>query len=85
MENVIITLKNEHWIRFDIYWLQRKEELERAVWNCKGIFGGNVPPSPPDIISQKLHSKIIEWQIDRERTLMKSSEHYINNRWTPKA
>ena len=74
---VINKLTNEDWIRFDLYWLVKKEELERVVWNCKGTFGKDVPPFPLDIHAQEMLVRTMEWQREKEYELMGVPEKYM--------
>lgn len=65
------------WWEFDFWWEQKKEELERVAWNCKGTFGGYIPPFPSDIIRQEVHNKMLEWNEKQIYELMGVPEKYM--------
>ena len=66
------------WDDFDIHWLKCKEELERAAWNCKGMFSGFTPPFPPDLIRNELHKSLLKWQEEQMYELMGVPKEYMN-------
>ena len=58
------------WFDYDMWYLRKIDELRRAVWNCKGVFSGHVPPYPLDVMAEKMLKREIEKNIQRENMLM---------------
>lgn len=69
---------SDPWLKFDLWYDHKKEELERIAWNCKGTFGGYVPPFPGDIIKQHLHKEMLEWHEKQIYKIMGIPEEYLN-------